>query len=250
MTLSLAVSSEISVRIKIDIVEQPCKVTALHHIGNYGGLGGTFFLPQTDIEDVVLRLAPFLASDASTQFRGWARMALPLAKFAIVEVAKPNVGKNHPSRVRADITINLDIRREIASEWDSLRRHDVCFLLSIEALSTTPSYSAKKPFLEQVRMRFIRGCEIEGYLDEEGRVVQEGFEKPKYKTRMRTVRVYLDVNQYQTDMEGTIKGSEDVYDSFNILLRRKPKENNFKAVLETIRDMMNTECVVPGRLIA
>eukprot|EP00116_Pleurobrachia_bachei_P017125 sb/3477387/ len=40
-------SSEISVRIKIDIVEQPCKVTALHHIGNYGGLGGSFFLPQT-----------------------------------------------------------------------------------------------------------------------------------------------------------------------------------------------------------
>eukprot|EP00116_Pleurobrachia_bachei_P010248 sb/3470510/ len=34
-------SSEISVRIKIDIV------TALHHIGNYGGLGGSFFLPQT-----------------------------------------------------------------------------------------------------------------------------------------------------------------------------------------------------------
>eukprot|EP00116_Pleurobrachia_bachei_P017529 sb/3477791/ len=35
------ISSEISVRIKIDIVEQPCKVTALHYIGNYyGGLGG------------------------------------------------------------------------------------------------------------------------------------------------------------------------------------------------------------------
>eukprot|EP00116_Pleurobrachia_bachei_P005034 sb/3465296/ len=37
------ISSEISVRIKIDIVEQPCKVTALHHIGNYGGLGGGGF---------------------------------------------------------------------------------------------------------------------------------------------------------------------------------------------------------------
>ena len=48
-------------------------------------------------------------------------------------------------------------------------------------------------------------------------------------------------------MEGTIKGSDDVYDTFNILMRRKPKENNFKAVLETIRDMMNTECVVPGK---
>jgi len=27
--------------------------------------------------------------------------------------------------------------------------------------------------------------------------------------------------------------------------RRKPKENNFKAVLETIRELMNTTCVVP-----
>jgi intron-binding protein aquarius len=36
-----------------------------------------------------------------------------------------------------------------------------------------------------------------------------------------------------------------VYETFNILMRRKPKENNFKAVLETIRELMNTECVVP-----
>lgn len=31
-------------------------------------------------------------------------------------------------------------------------------------------------------------------------------------------------------------------------MRRKPKENNFKAVLETIRELMNTECVVPSWL--
>ena len=29
-------------------------------------------------------------------------------------------------------------------------------------------------------------------------------------------------------------------------MRRKAKENNFKAVLETIRDLMNTKCVVPS----
>ena len=27
----------------------------------------------------------------------------------------------------------------------------------------------------------------------------------------------------------------DIYDTFNVLVRRKPKENNFKAVLDTIR---------------
>jgi intron-binding protein aquarius len=41
---------------------------------------------------------------------------------------------------------------------------------------------------------------------------------------------------------------QDVYETFNILMRRKPKENNFKAVLETIRELMNTKCVVPDWL--
>ena len=39
-----------------------------------------------------------------------------------------------------------------------------------------------------------------------------------------------------------------MYETFNIIMRRKPKENNFKAVLETIRDLMNNECVVPDWL--
>ena len=33
------------------------------------------------------------------------------------------------------------------------------------------------------------------------------------------------------------------YETFNVLMRRKPKENNFKAVLETIRDVMNVAAV-------
>jgi len=40
-------------------------------------------------------------------------------------------------------------------------------------------------------------------------------------------------------------GQLNVYDTFNVFLRRDPKGNNFKAVLETIRDLMNTDCVVP-----
>merc|ERR1719400_2454011 len=47
------------------------------------------------------------------------------------------------------------------------------------------------------------------------------------------------------DMETATSGGDDVYETFNILMRRKPKENNFKAVLETIRELMNTQCVVP-----
>ena len=51
----------------------------------------------------------------------------------------------------------------------------------------------------------------------------------------------LDCNQYKLDMDRVSQSGEDVYDTFNILMRRKPKENNFKAVLETIRYLMNTD---------
>lgn len=43
-------------------------------------------------------------------FKGWARMALPLQAFNVVEVRKPNVGQNKPASVKADIL--LDTKRE------------------------------------------------------------------------------------------------------------------------------------------
>lgn len=53
--------------------------------------------------------------------------------------------------------------------------------------------------------------------------------KPRLKGDSRTFRVFLDPNQYQQDMTNTIQsGREDVYETFNIIMRRKPKENNFK----------------------
>ncbi|CAF1432066.1 unnamed protein product, partial [Didymodactylos carnosus] len=107
-------------------------------------------------------------------------------------------------------------------------------------------YDYRKPFIPQVGLTYVRGCEVEGMLNAEGKVVEEGTDaKPVLPGSTRTWRVWLDPNQYQLDIEQTLNGEEDVYDTFNILLRRKPKENNFKAVLETIRDLMNTNFVVP-----
>jgi intron-binding protein aquarius len=63
---------------------------------------------------------------------------------------------------------------------------------------------------------------------------------------MRTVKIALDTAQYHIDVTETEeKGAENVYGTFNVLMRRKPKENNFKAILESIRDLMNETCVVP-----
>ncbi|OXU23077.1 hypothetical protein TSAR_003253, partial [Trichomalopsis sarcophagae] len=212
-------------------------------------LESTYEIRQ-DIEDAVSRLSPWRAEDGGAYFGGWARMAQPITQFAVVEVAKPNIGEKRPSRVRADITINLSVRKEIKSEWENLRKHDVCFLITVKPMNPIGTkYDHKLPFVPQVGLTTVRGCEVEGMLDSNGRVIEDGPEpRPVLPGDARTYRVWLDSNQYRIDMDNASHGGEDVYESFNIIMRRKPKENNFKAVLETIRELMNTECVVPDWL--
>ncbi|XP_065057639.1 RNA helicase aquarius-like [Rhopilema esculentum] len=203
---------------------------------------------REDIADAVSRLRPWKNEVGKTEFGGWARMAKPITDFSVVQVGKPNISESRPSVVKADVTLTLSMQRMIRNEWEALRKHDVGFLIGIDAVRKTPSvkYDKKIPFKEQFGVKFIRGCEIEGLLDEDGNVIEEGPDaKPLPKGDVRTYRVWLDTNQYKIDLERTAKGMEDVYESFNVFMRRKPKENNFKAVLETIRDLMNTECLVP-----
>ncbi|CAH2328296.1 RNA helicase aquarius [Pelobates cultripes] len=213
-------------------------------------LESTYEIRQ-DIEDVVCRMKPWQSEYGGVVFGGWARMAQPIVAFSVVEVAKPNIGENWPTRVRADITINLNVQNQIKNEWEGLRKHDVCFLVTLQpTLPYGTKIDRRQSIVEQTGLLYVRGCEIQGMLDEKGRVVEEGPEpKPKLKGDSRTYRVFLDPNQYQQDMTRTIQsGSEDVYETFNLILRRKPKENNFKAVLATIRKLMNTDCVVPDWL--
>ncbi|XP_029585739.1 RNA helicase aquarius isoform X2 [Salmo trutta] len=210
-------------------------------------LESTYEIRQ-DVEDVVTRMKPWQSEYGGVVFGGWARMAQTITAFSIVEVAKPNIGENWPARVRADITVNLNVRDHIKHEWEGLRKHDVCFLVTVRPnLPYGTRFDRRQPFVEQTGLAYVRGCEVQGMLDDKGRVIEEGPDpKPKLRGDTRTFRVWLDPNQYQQDMTSSIQNTtEDPYESFNIIMRRKPKENNFKAVLETIRNLMNTECVVP-----
>lgn len=165
----------------------------------------------------------------------------------MVEVAKPHIGEKKPSRVRADVSMVLSVKPEIQDEWENLRKHDVCFLVCVQpTCSIGTKYNYREPFIPQVGLVAVRGCEIEGMLDANGRVIEDGPDpRPQLPGEKRTYRVWLDCNQYKMDMDNLQESGVDVYESFNIIIRRKPKENNFKAVLETIRHLMNTVCVVP-----
>lgn len=60
-------------------------------------------------------------------FGGWARMAQTISSFSIVEVAKPNIGENWPARVRADVTISLNVRDQIKNEWEGMNLSSFLF---------------------------------------------------------------------------------------------------------------------------
>lgn len=45
-------------------------------------------------------------------------MAQTITSFSIVEVAKPNIGESWPARVRADVTVNLNVQDHIKHEWE------------------------------------------------------------------------------------------------------------------------------------
>lgn len=68
-------------------------------------------------------------------FGGWARMAQTITSFSIVEVAKPNIGESWPARVRADVTVNLNVQDHIKHEWEGkltcVRHLRLTFLVNI-----------------------------------------------------------------------------------------------------------------------
>ncbi|XP_078432564.1 P-loop containing nucleoside triphosphate hydrolases superfamily protein [Wolffia australiana] len=213
---------------------------------------------REDIQEAIPHLLAYVNKEGESAFRGWSRMAVPIKEFKVTEVKQPNIGEVKPSSVTANITYSISsYRSHIRSEWDALKEHDVLFLLSIRPSfePLTAEEAAKSSVPERLGLQYVRGCEIIEIRDEEGglmndftgRIKRDEWKPPKGD--LRTITVALDTAQYQMDVDRIAeKGAEDVYGTFNILLRRKPKENNFKAILESIRDLMNECFIVPDWL--
>lgn len=98
-------------------------------------------------------MLPWQSEEGDVVFGGWARMSLPVQEFAVVEVGKPHIGEKRPSRVRADVSVSLNVRREVQEEWENLRRHDVCFLITVQPKTPIGTkYNYRGNFLDQVNL--------------------------------------------------------------------------------------------------
>lgn len=88
---------------------------------------------------------------------------------------------------------------------------EIFFILIFNCKGT--KYNPREPFIPQVGLVYVRGCEIEGMLDANGRVIEDGPDpRPQLPGEQRTYRVWLDSNQYRLDMDSL----QEVRAHFNI----------------------------------
>ncbi|KAG7361498.1 DNA-binding protein [Nitzschia inconspicua] len=234
---------------------------------------------RSDIVNVVKRVRPVLRQTSvededdillKTEFNGWSRMALELTEPAkITEVRPPKLGEITSSQVTLEFTVDLEpCGQSIRREWDEVGEFDNLFLLCIDAskMSGSPAPLLKDFHLHHGAHRiwdtdnderrvpeeedgsfparfgidFVRGCMVMSVRNENGTILSDpGISVPEkeQKSTKRIFRVAMDPAQYSTDSRNG--GASDMYQRFNLVMRRAGRENNFKSVLETIRGLMS-----------
>lgn len=215
-----------------------------------------FYEIRKHLEDTIKRLQPRRQS-SQTRFHGFSRMAIPITKPAIIDTVPARVGEDVPAEVKAEVILDVSrLQPGLRREWESLRPEDVVFLLAVHP-SDTPMRLTNghnhAPDAEKIGLKALRCAEVINVLDENGRVLRhdqdardhvDGFARP----RQRRLLLRLDVASYKQDKERSDAGKGDVYDSINVIVRRRARENNFKAVLQSIRQLVVADVACPSWL--
>ncbi|VDK80918.1 unnamed protein product [Dibothriocephalus latus] len=115
-------------------------------------LESTFEVRQ-DLEDAITRMKPWSGEQNQVVFDGWSRMALPIQAFNIIEVVK--VERLSGGQV---------LERGHKSLFREVIHHK---------FMKGQMYNPRKPFLSQIGIVAVRGCEIEGQVDKAGKLIPD-----------------------------------------------------------------------------
>ncbi|KAI1005972.1 RNA helicase aquarius [Podosphaera aphanis] len=200
----------------------------------------SFYEIRKYIEDVLKRLRPVSGHNGQVRFEGFFKMALPITKPAVLEVVPPLVGHEKPSLIRAEIALDVSrLSDDNQKEWSSLRPNDVVFILAIQAPENhgvNVIEALSNP--QKLGLKYLRTAEVIQVLDDKGRSLNEqNLENEPGRPRLRKLHVKLDASMYKEDMDRIACGKSDIYESINVIVRRRGRENNFKPILESIQSL-------------
>lgn len=206
------------------------------------------------LEDTIKRLQPRRGGNM-TRFDGFSRMAIPIGKPAIIETTPPKVGETVPAEVKAEIILDVSrLQPNIRREWESLRPDDTIYLLALHpddpAMKLTNG-SSKHTAAESMGLSAIRCAEVINVLDENSRILRQNQDAQDHidgtaRPRQRRLLVRLDAAAYQADKERADANKGDIYESINLVVRRRQRENNFKPMLESIKQLALSDAPLPS----
>ena len=138
---------------------------------------------REDIIDNAARLGPYENHMGELKFKGWARMCIPINAFTVAEVKKPRVGEVKPAAVTAELAFTTQtISPDIKQEWDSLKQHDIVFLLCLRAPLDVLDEDNNKDASEDVPPKvaadragivYVRGAEVIEMRDSAGKLMND-----------------------------------------------------------------------------
>mmetsp|Transcript_24668 Transcript_24668/g.74027 ORF Transcript_24668/g.74027 Transcript_24668/m.74027 type:complete len:1168 (-) Transcript_24668:95-3598(-) len=217
---------------------------------------------RADVHEAIRRLKPRNNASGSTSFTGWSRFATECT-CSVMQTTKPTLKKAYSAGVFCNITVDLasfgNRGVPLREEWEQLRKHDIIFLLSITAAPNkneaptmcAPTYHLQDRFVaaddDSLAMQSIyavRGgeivdvCSVNDVKDGCLSMKSCGSEDNLKSGPRRTIMVQLDPEQYHIDAQSRVTAP---YSTMNIMLRRDARANNFRRVLETIRDLISAE---------
>ena len=190
----------------------------------------------TDIENCLDKMEPkfdLITGKFLLSFNSWSLMGYPILDFQILAVQSPLIGEEYPRKVIGEISYDLNgVQPEIRNEWEKFKKFDTIFLIYLH-----------KDFNKII----IRGAEIDSLYDEDNKNILLNIESNNLninsseketndinKGFKRRMIVNLDPVQYTQDLKNGFISNLN----FHMILRRKPKENNFKSILYTIKSLI------------
>lgn len=123
-----------------------------------------------------------------------------------------------------------------------MRPDDVIFLLAVIPADDTKMIGNGDSTTSEVQklgLKYVRAAEVTQVQDENGRSLRdhEGQINGHGRPRIRRLQINLDAASYKEDMKRVEKGRPNIYESINIVVRRRGRENNFKSILESIQSL-------------
>jgi len=212
-----------------------------------------FFEIRKHVEDTIKRLQA-RTQGGDTRFDGFSKMAIPIGRPAIIDTTPPRVGQEVPAEVKSEVVLDVSrLQPGLRREWESLRPDDVVFLLAVHPAETEKRLTnghKHEPSAEKVGLKALRCAEVINVLDENGRVLRrdQAARDDNERPRQRRLLLKLDAAEYKKDKARADTGKGDVYENINLVVRRRSRENNFKAVLESIRQLVLSDAPVPSWL--